>query len=83
MILVVNHGREQARSLKQLIEFMDTPEVLTSTPSEWRDCLGDDPLEALFVGADLSESDVKQLLIDVGRINPDVPIVMMQGETAQ
>ncbi|MEM1175982.1 MAG: hypothetical protein AAGA33_09245 [Pseudomonadota bacterium] len=82
MILVVNHGQDQARSLKQLIEFMDTPEVLTATPEAWRDCLGDDPLEALFVGADLSESDVKQLLIDVGRINPDVPIVMMQGENS-
>ncbi len=82
MILVINHGQEQARSLKQLIEFMDTPDVLTSTPAEWRDRLGDDPLDALFVGADLSESDVKQLLVDVGRLNPDVPIVMMQGESS-
>ena len=35
------------------------------------------------MGADLSEADIEQLLLDVGEVNPDVPIVMMQGVNKQ
>jgi len=80
VILVVNHGRAQAQSLKQLIEFMDTPDVRTATPGQWRDCLGNAPLDALFVGVDLSDDDVRELLDDVSAENPDVPIVMMHED---
>ena len=80
MILVVNHGRAEAQSLKQLIEFMDTPDVRTSTPDDWREQLGGAPLDALFLGVDLSEDDVRQLLDDVTTVNPDVPIVMMHED---
>ena len=77
MILVVNSGAEQAANLKSLIEFMDTPEVLTANPGDWRERVGDQPIEALFVGADLSATDIDELLNDIGSIDPNIPIVML------
>ena len=79
MILVINNADAQAHNLKQLIEFMDTPEVLTAHPEDWRELLGDNRLEALFVGSDLSDSDIRTVLGDVGDLDPNVPIVMLHG----
>ena len=77
MILVVNCGADQAQNLKSLIEFMDTPDVVTAEPGEWRDRVGDRTIDALFVGADLSPSVVDELLSDIGSIDPNIPIVML------
>lgn len=83
MILVVNSGAEQAQNLKSLIEFMDTPEVMTAQPGEWRERVGDRTIDALFVGADLAPSVVDELLSDIGAIDPNIPIVMLTpGESA-
>ncbi|MDJ0919475.1 MAG: hypothetical protein QNJ05_17090 [Woeseiaceae bacterium] len=83
MILVVNDGPEQAANLKSLIEFMDTPEVLTAKPGDWRERVGDQTIEALFVGADLSPTDVDELLTDIGSIDPNIPIVMLTSGDAK
>lgn len=82
MILVVNRGQDHADNLKALIEFMDTPDVVTADPDGWRARLGDEPLDALFVGADLSQDDISALLSDVGDIDPNVPIVLLQEDGA-
>ena len=82
MILVINHGKAQAQNLKQLIEFMDTPNVRTATPAEWRQQLGEARLEALFVGPDLTTEEIDALITDVGEFDPNVPIVMMNAEGA-
>ncbi len=83
LILVVNKADAQAENLKSLIEFMDSPEVLTAGPGDWRERLGENTLEALFVGADLSPTDIEALLSDVGSIDPNVPIVMLSGEAGE
>ena len=80
MILVVNRGDGDAQSLCQLIEFMDNSDVYATTPTEWMSCLGNARLDALFVGADLAESEIDTLLTQVGELDPDVPIVLMHGE---
>ena len=77
MILVVNDGVEQAQNLKSLIEFMDTPDVMTARPGDWRECVGDRTIDALFVGADLSPTVVDELLTDIATIDPNIPIVML------
>ncbi len=82
MILVVNAGQEQAANLKSLIEFMDSPEVLTANPGDWRERVGNQSIDALFVGADLEPSDIDELLSDIGAIDPNIPIVMLKsGDT--
>ena len=82
VILVVNHGASASRNLKELIEFMDTPRVRTAAPDEWRDTLGDERLEALFVGPDLSDKEVDALLSGIGELDPNIPIVMIGEEDA-
>lgn len=83
VILVVNRGNAEAENLKELIEFMDTPNVRTAVPGHWHEVLGERRLEALFVGSDLSANEVNTLLADIGKFDPNVPIVMMDdGEAA-
>jgi len=83
VILVVNRTKVEAEKLKELIEFMDSPNVRTTEPGNWRRTLGDHRLEALFVGPNLSTDEVSGLLADIGEFDPNVPIVMMNdGEAA-
>jgi len=79
VILLVNQTRAEGEKLKELIEFMDTPNVHTAAPDEWRQVLDERRLEALFVGPDLSPDEVNTLLADIGELDPNVPIVMMDG----
>lgn len=76
-ILVVDPSRAVAEHVKELIEFMDSPRVVIARPGDWRAQLGDHRLEALFVGPDLSDEDVRKLLSDLARLDPNVPVVMM------
>lgn len=82
VILVVNRNESAARNLKDLIEFMDTPPVLIAAPDDWRARLGEQRLDALFVGPDMSDSEVTTLLTGIGELDPNIPIVMMQGDGA-
>ena len=77
MIMVVNRSGDAAENLKQLIEFMDAPNVCTATPGRWRKEIGDSRLEAVFVGPDLSDRDVRALVDDIGKLDPNIPIVMI------
>ena len=83
MILIVDRTEARASNLKSLIEFMDSPSVSTTTPGEWRKCLGDHRLEALFLGPDLPPVDVERVMIDVCDMDPNVPIVMLHGHAEQ
>ena len=76
VILVINRSEVEAENLKELIEFMDTPHVRTARPGDWRDALGDDRLEALFIGPDITADEADQLVGDIGEFDPNVPIVM-------
>lgn len=76
--MVVNRAEAAADNLKELIEFMDAPNVCTATPSEWRSRAGDARIEAVFVGPDLSERDIRALVDDIGELDPNIPIVMIR-----
>ena len=82
VILVVNRSESAARNLKDLIEFMDTPPVVIAAPEDWRTRLGEHRLDALFLGPDMSDSEVGKLLADVGELDPNIPIVMLNGAAA-
>lgn len=82
MIMVVNRPGAAAENLRELIEFMDAPHVCTSTPAEWRQHIGDNRLEAVFVGPDLSDKDIRVLLSDIGDFDPNIPIVMISDDEA-
>ena len=77
MIMVVNRAGTAADNLKELIEFMDAPNVCAATPAKWQEQIGDSRLEAVFVGPDLSDKDVRALVDDIGKLDPNIPIVMI------
>jgi DNA-binding NtrC family response regulator len=80
VIMVVNRAGAAADNLKELIEFMDAPNVCTATPAKWRQQIGDSRLEAVFIGPDLSDKDVRALVDDIGKLDPNIPIVMLSEE---
>ena len=82
VILIINHSAQPAADLKGLIEFMDTPLVKVAEPGNWRETLGEGRLQALFVGPDVDGQEVAALLDDVGALDPNVSIVMLNGAAA-
>lgn len=83
VIMVVNHTASAADNLKELIEFMDAPNVCTATPKGWQKKVGNSRLEAVFIGPDLDDKDVRALVDDIGELDPNIPIVMIEGEPDQ
>ena len=77
-ILIVDDDESVAQNLKELIEFMDTPNVITAAPQDWRQRVGRCRLEAMFVGAAVSDDDLGNLLIDLKKFDPDVPVVVLE-----
>jgi len=80
VILVVNRGESAARNLKGLIEFMDTPPVLIAAPEDWQSELGEQRVDALFIGPDMSDTEIDKLLNEIGKLDPNIPIVMMHED---
>lgn len=80
-VLVIDEDLGRAENLKELIEFMDTPSVITAIPDDWRGRLGEGRLEALFVGPGLSDEVVEGLLAELEQFDPNVPVIMIQGRT--
>ena len=78
-IVVIDEDQRLAENLKEVLEFMDAPHVVTAMPDDWRRRLGNRGLEALFVGPDLSDESLDALLCDLEKFDPDVPVVMIQG----
>ena len=78
-ILVVDTDIETAETIAELIEFMDTPSVTTTNPENFKRCVSERPLEAMFLGAGLTDSAIQDLLETLGSIDPNVPVVMLQN----
>lgn len=83
IIMVVNDSPDEAKNIKELIEFMDVPQVCASSPSKWRSLVGDRRLDAVFVGPHLSDKDVRSVLGDVGDYNPNVPIILLTAAATE
>jgi hypothetical protein len=75
--MVINHTLTAADNLRELIEFMDEPEIRTATPGEWRERLGNQRLGAVFIGSELAEIEVRIIVGEVGDLDPNTPIVLM------
>jgi len=83
LIVVVNNSETTTSNLKELIEFMDTPQVCSAKPDEWQSLVGDRRIEAVFVGPDLDDSEVRTLVGDIGDLDPNIPIVMLSESFAE
>ena len=79
VIMVIDSGGLRARNLKELIQFMDVPSVCIAAPDNWRSRLGDRRLAAVFVRKDLARNKIDRLMQDIGELDPNVPIVLVDG----
>ena len=77
LILVINTAEDRAWQLKESIEFLDAPAVRVAAPEDWQSQIGDHRLTAVFVGNDLPKPDLDRLIGDVGKLDPNVPIVLV------
>ena len=81
-ILVIDADAAMADNVRELIEFMDMPSVITAIPGDWQERLGERRLEAMFVGPALSDTQVAGLMSELEDVDPNVPVVMMQESGA-
>ncbi len=80
-ILVIDHDLTVSKHVKELLEFMDSPCVVTAMPEDWQERLGQRRLEAMFVGPELEDDTVEELLTELELLDPNVPVVVMQEPT--
>ncbi len=80
LIMVIEGSEARSQNLKELIEFMDAPRVRVSGPNNWRKRLGDCRLAAIFLGDDLEQDVIDQVIKDVGDVDPNTPIVMVSAD---
>lgn len=78
-IMVVDSDASSAESLREVIEFMDSPLVTVAAPADWRERLGKRRLEALFVGPGLDDRQLTGLFNALAEMDPNVPVVMLNG----
>ena len=83
VILVFDEQAERAQQLKDLIEFMDAPRVQIVSPDDWRDGLADLRIAAVFVNGSLDEVRVTNLIREIGRMDPNVPIVVVDADEVE
>ena len=79
MILVVDSKAAVAERLKSMIEFMDTPAVVTAAPGDWREQAEGERLDAVFIGPDLGDTDIADVVNGVGEIDPNASIVIVDN----
>jgi DNA-binding NtrC family response regulator len=77
LFMIVDDAPDRAENLKQLIEFMDVPEVEVVACENWRSDIGDRRLAAVFLSDDLDGERMRRLISDVGEHDPNVPIVLV------
>lgn len=80
LIMVIDAADDRARNLKELIEFMGAPAVRIAAPDKWQSQIDDHRLAAVFLGNDLPRKELDRLIGDLGKLDPNVPIVLVSGE---
>ncbi len=78
VILVIDDELERAEALKGMIEFMDSPAVRISVPDEWQNQLGEARAAAVFLANGLQADIVDKIVREIGDIDPNIPIVLME-----
>lgn len=80
VILIVDQSTERATRLKDMIEFMDAPEVRITIPDQWRDAVQDRRFAAIFLAETVSHDVAQSIMKEMESIDPNVPIVLMTGD---
>lgn len=77
-ILILGEDPQLVARLKEWVEFMDVPHVITAMPADWKARLGNGRLEALFVNPELPDEAVYGVLEELSEFDPNVSVVMLE-----
>lgn len=77
LIVVVDRSPVEARTSRQAIEFLELSEIKCATLNNWIQIVGESPLDAVLIGAGLTDDEVAGLVEDVEALDPRVPIVRL------
>ncbi len=80
VILIIDASDEHAKRLKDMIEFMDAPEVRITVPDDWQSAIDDRRLAAVFLTESVSDESTRAIISKMAEIDPNVPIVVATGE---
>jgi len=80
LILVIDASETEASALKGLIEFMDAPDVRVAEADSWLEVLSDRRLAAVFMGSNLPGQTVSRLIAEIGELDRNVPIVLVDAD---
>lgn len=76
-VLVIDSKPDRAATLKEMIEFLDTPAVTTVGVEGWRDVADRHRISAVFLGSGLSSETATEIAGELHRLSPDVPVVVV------
>lgn len=79
VILIIDASDEHALRLKDMIEFMDAPEVRITVPEDWLSAVDDRRLAAVFLTESVSNEFTRSIISKMAEIDPNVPIVVATG----
>ena len=80
VILVIDERSDRAEPLKEMIEFMDAPEVRITVPEEWKQTLGNQRPAAIFLTEMVSPEKVREILEELGTLDPNIPVVLLSDD---
>lgn len=81
VILVIDTDADRADYLKSLIEFLDAPAVRIAGVDDWQTQVGDDHLDAIFIGAGIDDPAMQRILTDIGEFAPDLAVVRVGDQS--
>ena len=79
VILIIDAHTEGAAELKELLEFMVLPEVRIAAPDRWKNEIGDNPIDVIFLAGASGRGENDVTLRELREHLPDVPIVLLGG----
>lgn len=75
IILVIDDSAARAAALRELVEFMDAPQVRAGTPDDWDTVRGGNRLAAVFLGHSLPAAARTRLVQRIGELDRNTAVV--------
>ncbi|MEO0364475.1 MAG: hypothetical protein AAF265_03165 [Pseudomonadota bacterium] len=76
-VVVIDPDQSSARTLQQMIEFLDTPSVVIADEDSWAAAV-DDSVELIFLGRGLADVPAEAIESQLQRDRPSVAIVRIR-----
>ncbi|MEO0998644.1 MAG: hypothetical protein AAFX58_14090 [Pseudomonadota bacterium] len=80
IILVIDDSLERGTQLKDMIEFLDAPEVRLVHPKNWREQIESCRLAAVFIADSIKPAEGRRIVSAIGEVDRNIPIVVLDGE---